>query len=513
MKVVNAAQMRALDEGAVRRYKIPSLLLMENAARGLVDEIERATGPVQGKTLVIVAGRGNNGGDGLAAARHLRMRGADVCVHLLSSPERVSGDACTSLDIWAATGGRLVSGDDFSPDRLSANLRDADGVIDALLGTGLSKPVTGCYAATIQVINAEARRVFSVDIPSGISADTGAVLGHAVKADITLTMALPKWGHFLQAGLDHRGDLRVVDIGIPPSLIDAGDFQVEWVSASSLPVLPSRPKQSHKGSMGHLLVLAGAKGKEGAAGMTSLSALRCGAGLVTLALPESCLSSPALSTMEVMTLALPETDQASLSRFAERTILEAGRGKHALAIGPGLSQNPETQELVRNLVAGMNLPMVIDADGINALAEDLSCLKSNKGPRILTPHPGEMGRLIGQSASEVQKNRFRVAAEFAETWGVVLVLKGACTLVAAPDGRLRINPTGNPGMATAGSGDVLTGVIAAYLAQGLSPLDAATLGVYHHGAAGDLAAEALGEAGLLASDLIGKLPLALRERP
>lgn len=512
MKIVTAAEMHSLDARATTVCKIPSLLLMENAARGIVDQVEAATGPVQGKKVVIVSGRGNNGGDGLAAARHFRMRSAIVRVYLPSPPERITGDARISLNIWQATYGVLFAGGLFSPDRLSSDLKNADLVIDALLGTGLSTAVTGSYAAAIKAINRYAQKVISVDIPSGISADTGAVLGHAVKADMTMTMALPKWGHFLQAGLECRGDLRVIDIGIPPTLIDQAKIQVDLITSSHVSTLfPPRPKQSHKGAMGHLLVIAGSIGKGGAAKMTSLAALRCGAGLVTTALPKSLISSASLPVMEVMTLPLPESEKGCLALSAEKEILDATVGKRALAIGPGLSQDSEAQTLVRNLVAKIPLPMVIDADGLNAIAKDLSCLKQKKGMLILTPHPGEMGRLIGKRASEVQENRFNIAAEFARNWEVILVLKGAHTVIAAPDGALRINNTGNPGMATAGTGDVLTGVIASYLAQGLSPLDAATLGVYHHGAAGDLAAEARGEAGLLASDLIHKLPAAARE--
>lgn len=513
MKIVTAAQMKSLDQQATVVYKIPSLLLMENAARGLVDQIEAVYGAGRGKQITIVAGRGNNGGDGLAAARHLKMRGAEVVIYLLSPIDRISGDARVSLDIWRATDGALFVEGGFSLPHLVEDLSESDLVIDALLGTGLSHPVTGVYADVIGLINEHGERgrtIVSVDIPSGISADTGETLGVAVKADLTLTMALPKWGHFLQSGLEHRGDLAVIDIGIPPALITQMEIKANLVTPGSLKnVLPVRLKGLHKGTMGHLQVIAGSLGKRGASQMTAMAAMKSGTGLVTLALPRSLdLSAPA--AMECMTLPLPESSEGTLALSAEKNILDVLVGKNAVAMGPGLSRHPETQALVRNLITQITIPMVLDADGLNAIADDLAILKQKKGPLILTPHPGEMARLIGKRASEVQKDRVNIASEFAKTWGVILVLKGANTLIAAPDGTLRVNNTGNPGMATAGIGDVLTGMISAFLAQGIAPLDAATLGTHLHGVAGDLAAGEKGEAGLLASDLIEKIPDALK---
>ncbi len=504
--------MRALDEDATSAYKIPSLLLMENAARGLVDKVEASFGLCQGKRITIVAGRGNNGGDGLAAARHLRMRGAEVVVYLLSEVDRVGGDARVSLDIWRKTEGLLHSEGIYSFDQLVSDLEKTDLVVDALLGTGLSQAVKGVYAETIQSINQCGKPVVSVDIPSGISADTGEMLGVAVKAAATMTMALPKWGHFLQNGLACRGRLDVVDIGLPPMLIEKADIKLDLITQASLKgLLPKRQLGVHKGNLGHLLVIAGSVGKRGAAQMCSLAAMRCGIGLVTTALPKSIDASSPFPTMEAMTLPLPESEAGTLALSSEKMIYDAMSGKNAVALGPGLSQHPETVELVRNLLSQISLPMVVDADGINAIAAEPSILKQKKGPLVLTPHPGEMGRLIGKQAVEVQKDRFNIARRFAENFGVILVLKGAHTVIAAPDGALRVNNTGNPGMATAGIGDILTGIIAALIAQGLAPLDAATLGVALHGVAGDLAAAEKGMAGLLSSDLIEKIPAAMTE--
>lgn len=512
MKIVNAEQMQALDRGATSAYGIPSILLMENAARGLVDQIETDFGPLKAKRIVIFAGRGNNGGDGLAAARHLRMRGAKVAVYLFSETARVAGDARISLDIWKATGGRFFEQHNTSSKQLQHDLSHSDLVIDALLGTGLSQAIRAPFDEAVNAINQCESPVVSVDIPTGISSDTGEILGAAVKADATYTMALPKWGHFLQDGMEQRGRLRVVDIGIPPELIEAAKIKTELITPASLKeILPSRRKGSHKGSFGHLLVLAGSTGKRGAAQMSSLSAFRCGTGLVTMAWPKSIDVSTSLPAMEIMSLPLPETAEGTVALHSEKILTEACAGKSALAIGPGLSQDPETVQLVQNLIVNIELPMVIDADGLNAIAQDLSILKQKKAALILTPHPGEMGRLIGCSAADVQKDRFNIAVRFAEKWDITLVLKGSHTVIASADDALFVNNTGNSGMATAGIGDVLTGMIAGFLAQGINPLDAARLGIALHGSAGDLAAEEQGQHSMLASDLIRQIPSAMMQ--
>ncbi|MFQ5950197.1 MAG: NAD(P)H-hydrate dehydratase, partial [Nitrospiria bacterium] len=324
------------------------------------------------------------------------------------------------------------------------------------------------------------------------------------------TMALPKRGHFVQAGLEHRGKWEAIDIGFPPALIDQANIKVDLITPQMMKDLPPRrPKGIHKGTMGHLLLIAGSVGKRGAAQMAGLAAMRSGTGLVTIALPASVGTSGSPFPVEVMTLPLPETKEGTLSLAAEKKLLQGIAGKSAVAIGPGLSDHPETQHLVRNLIHQVSIPMVVDADGINAIASDPSTLERKQGTLILTPHPGEMGRLLGKEAGHIQRDRFNIAADFAKKWGVVLVLKGAHTIVAAPDGSLRVNNTGNPAMATAGVGDALTGMIAGWVAQGITPWDAATLGIYLHGLAGDLAEEALGEGSLMASDLIGKIPEAI----
>jgi NAD(P)H-hydrate epimerase len=504
--------MQSLDRRATSDFKIPSLLLMERAARGLADRIETARVSVRDKRILILAGCGNNGGDGLAAARHLEMRGAKVTVYLLSVPEQVRGDTRIFLDIWTQDGGELHAMHNAGPAKwrgLREALGRCDLIVDALLGTGLTRPVTGDYARAITLIR-EARQserwVISVDIPSGISADTGEAMGTAVVADETVAMALPKRGHFTGAGLEHCGALSVVDLGFPPALIAQAGIPVDLMTRTDFEdLLPPRSKGAHKGNFGHLLVIAGSAGKGGAAQMAALAALRSGAGLVTCAMPQSLSGR---FPMEIMTLPLPETEAGALSPLSEKEIFQAVEGKQALAVGPGLSLHP--QQLVRNIIAQTTMPMVIDADAIHAVAKDPSVLK-RKGPVILTPHPKEMGSLLGRETASVQKDRFAAASDFAQKWGVYVVLKGAHTLIAAPDGRIRINSTGNPGMATAGTGDLLTGMMGAFLAQGIPPLEAASGAVYLHGLAGDMAKQARGEVGLIASDLLENIPAVMTQ--
>jgi len=512
MKVVTSEEIKKLDEKAVSEFKIPSLLLMENAARGFVDMIEKKIGLVTGLSVSILCGNGNNGGDGIAAARHFRIRGAIATVILFSPIEKISGDSKTMLTAWINAGGTVSYG--LSEKNCSEN----HIIVDALLGTGLSRPVSEDFEKAILSINKArmehgataggATLVVSVDIPSGISADTGERLGAAVTADYTFTMGLPKRGLFLREGLQCRGSWDVIDIGFPKALVEQANITVELISPADLKNFTPRPLESHKGTFGHLLMIAGSKGKKGATVMASLSALRAGCGLVTTALPSS-IDSISQDVMEVMTLPVAETEEGTLSLKAENEILKAIDGKDSVAIGPGLSQNPETIRLVLNLIAQIEIPMVIDADGINALATDLSVLKNKKSDIILTPHAGEMGRLLGVSADTVQKDRIGIASSFAQKWDVIVVLKGAHTLIATPNGSVFISNTGNPGMATAGTGDVLTGMIGGLLAGGIDPLSAAIHGVVLHGLAGDIARDEWGETSIIASDIINKIHKAI----
>jgi NAD(P)H-hydrate epimerase len=460
--------------------------------------------------VAVLAGRGNNGGDGFVVARYLANAGIPVAVFLLGKRHQVQGEARVNLDILAHHGLSVAEvTDEAELNPVVHRLAKAGLIVDALLGTGLDKPVQGLMATLIDRVNHLRPKVLAVDIPTGLSADTGEVLGAAVAAEVTVTYGWPKIGQILAPGRDYVGRLWQVDISIPPDL--AKDAPVELAEAREMrELIPARPFGSHKGTFGHLLVLAGSEGKSGAAALASLGGLRAGAGLVTLGIAASLNDIMEVKLTEAMTLPLPEAPmERALGMEALKPIKSfLGKGM-ALALGPGLGTHPETRELVRRLVRELPQPMVVDADGVNALAGDPACLKDAAGPRILTPHPGEMARLLGISTPEVQAHRLEVARETAARYGCVVVLKGAQTLAAASDGRLSLNPTGNPGLASGGTGDVLTGLIGGWLAQGLAPWEAARLGVYLHGLTADYFAAQHGPRSLVAGDLINLFPEVL----
>lgn len=511
MKIVTAKEMQMLDKQAIEEYSVPSLRLMENAGLRVFEEIQRFYDRIKGKAVTIVAGKGNNGGDGLVVARHLKKAGAAVTVYLLVDVGEISQDAKASLAAYKKIRGKFYPKSSYDLKGLQARLAVSDLVVDAIFGTGLNSMVKGLAKEAVSAINASGKPVVSIDIPSGINTDTGEVMGTAVKAELTVTLGLPKPGFFLYPGADYVGLLRIVDIGIPKVLVDQLQVRIELLIEDQMAdLLPRRPSNAHKGSFGHTAVIAGSVGKTGAAVMASLSALRVGAGMVTLALPESLEATLPKRPWEIMTLPLPETVDHTISLSAEKAIMQFLEGKAAVAIGPGLSTQTETQELVRNLIRQNEIPTVLDADGLNAFAGKAALLSHARAPLILTPHPGEMSRLSGLSTEKIQKDRLGVARQFSQEHRVCLVLKGAKTIIAEPSGFLSINPTGNPGMATAGTGDVLTGIIAGLLAQGLSTLAAAKLGVYLHGLAGDIAADQRGSVGLIAGDLIEQIPNAIR---
>jgi len=511
MKLVTASEMRELDRRAIQDLGIPSLVLMENAGRTTYRILRREFPGLQGE-VAVVAGPGNNGGDGFVVARYLANAGLPVAVFLLGPRDRVSGDARVNLEILVHLGiavKEILAETDLNP--ALHRLAKAGLIVDALLGTGLNSPVTGLMAALIEGINHLRPPVLAVDIPTGLSADTGKVLGVALKAQVTVTYGCPKLGQVLPPGRDYVGRLWQVDIGIPPIL--ARDLPLELAEAGEMrALLPPRPFGSHKGTFGHLLVLAGSQGKTGAAAMAAEAALRAGAGLVTVGVPASLNDILEVKLTEAMTLPLPEAAGArALGAAALTPILKFVDEKFTMALGPGIGTHPETRELVRRLVQDLPQPMVIDADGLNNLAGATAGLKGAAGPRILTPHPGEMARLVGLTTPEVQARRLDLARETAAQFGVTLVLKGAQTVVAAPDGRASLNSTGNPVLASGGTGDVLTGLIGGFLAQGLTPWDAARLGVYLHGLAADFFVSRHGRRGMIAGDLLAVLPQMLTE--
>ncbi len=519
MRVVTAAEMRQIDQDTIEGIGIPGIVLMETAGSAIVRAIEQHYPTC--KRIGILAGKGNNGGDGIVIARQLAHIGYDVYLFLVSPPESFTGEAAVNLQIAKNLKLRIeeILTDATRETKESVSLNHiirCELLVDAIFGTGLRGEVREPIAPLINTINNLPIPILSVDLPSGLDADTGNPLGTCVQADRTVTIGLPKRGLLVHPGAEFAGKLEVVDIGFPEQVVDAQNIKVNRTTAAEASEwMPSRPSASHKGSYGRVLVIAGSTGMTGAAALASKAALRVGAGLVTLATPKHL--NPILEGLlpEVMTLPLPETDAGSLAVSAVSTLLEfAEKTKSVLAIGPGLSQNPETVTLVHQLVRenqeqGLGLRMVIDADGLNALAQATELIPLLGKDAVLTPHPGEMARLTNTSVSTLELDRISTAQQFASEHGVTLVFKGAPTVTGTPNGNVWINSTGNPGMATGGMGDVLTGIIAGLMAQGVLSEQAGALGVYVHGLAGDIVSERLGTHGLIASDVLEAVPEAI----
>ncbi|MEC4890566.1 MAG: NAD(P)H-hydrate dehydratase [Nitrospira sp.] len=510
-KIVTAAQMQSLDRRTIEEAGVPGTTLMERAGAGVVTCLEQHLGPLRGKTVTVLCGKGNNGGDGFVVARLLHKQRANVRTLALAPLADLSRDAATMYRQLVRAAGKTAIKPFASTSQIQAILRDSDVIVDALLGTGLASDVTGRYGHAIDSINQARRLTVAVDLPSGIHADTGAVLGRAVMADLTVTFGLPKLGLFHNQGIDHAGHVETVDIGIPPAYVDAMESRINLITAPFVrSVLPTRRLSSHKGTFGHAGIIAGSVGKTGAAAMAANAALRAGAGLVTVAIPASVNDVLEAKLLEAMTLPMPDTKARTFARTAVDRLKAFVTARTAVAIGPGLSTHPETVELIQALIKQLDRPAVLDADALNALAGRASLLTECTIPPILTPHPGEMARLeTDATVQSVNADRIGTATRFARERGVYLVLKGARTIIARPDGLVAICPTGNPGMATAGTGDVLTGIMVGLLAQGLASWDAACAATYLHGLAGDLAAEVNGQAGMIAGDVIEQIPHAL----
>ena len=513
VSVVTASQMRQLDRRATEEYGIPSLLLMENAGLQTVRELERAFPHLARSRVAVVCGKGNNGGDGLVVARHLFDRGITVEVFLLARQPELKGDARTNLEILRRLGAPIYEVTTSQElEAIREVIERADVVVDAILGTGTIGPVKGLFEEAIELLNRFGKPIVALDIPSGLNSDEGVIPYPNINAVLTVTFGLPKRALILYPAASCAGRVVTVDIGLPRQLLTDPLLDVLLVQAEDLvSVLPLRDPNAHKGTYGHVLVLAGSPGKTGAAAMCALSALRIGAGLVTLALPESLNDAMEAKLTEVMTEPLPETRERTVAHAALERVLDLMQGKRVIAIGPGLSIHPETAELIRAVVKTAKAQIVVDADGINALGSNLDMLRDVAFPPILTPHPGELARLLGIDRDEVVRHRIPIAQKVATSFGVHLVLKGARTLIANPEGQVAINMTGNPGMATGGTGDVLTGLISGLLAQGVSAGLAVKAAVYLHGLAGDLAAEAVGQEAMVASDLMTQIPEAIRQ--
>lgn len=521
MKVLTAAEMREVDRQTTERFGVPSLDLMENAGGRVVEFLGRQFPQFARRRIVILCGKGNNGGDGFVVARKLRDCGAQPAVILCDSLDSVSGDAAVNLKRWQDAGGRIVpAGTPAEWEDVKKDLASAEIIIDALLGTGLHGPAEGVYRLAIEEINRHSKDtiVVSVDIPSGLSSDSAAIIGPAVEADYTVTFTAPKFGLVMSPADARVGRLLVSDIGSPSQLVEEiGAGNLRWAEPREFRDLPlRRDPRSHKGDYGHALIVAGSRGKTGAAVLAGWAALRVGAGLVTVATPETELRTVATPVPEMMTEPLEATESGTISlrSLGYDRFLELQIGKTVMAIGPGLSTNQETQQFIRQSVEDCPLPMIVDADALNAFAGRSDEIRRRRSPAVvLTPHPGEMARLLGCSNDEVQQRRLDSGRLAASELDAFVILKGYATVLAAPDGRAWINSTGNPGMATAGTGDVLTGMLAGLVAQFGSEQwpSALAFGVYLHGLAGDLAAAEVGEAPLMASDLIRALPRAFAE--
>jgi ADP-dependent NAD(P)H-hydrate dehydratase / NAD(P)H-hydrate epimerase len=522
MKVLTAAQMRACDARASAEFKVPSLTLMENAGAAAAHYAVVRYGTAAAGAASILCGKGNNGGDGLVAARRLKEKvsGSNPVVLLFAAPSAVKGDAAVNLDRWQKSGGTLrIIPDAKSWQRERELVTAAPLVIDALLGTGLSGPVEGLLREVIDDVNSLCRRhrVLALDIPSGMSSDSGDSPGPCIHAGATLAFAAPKIGELLPANCDFVGRLSVAEIGIPPQVLDDNpEFEFNWVTPGDFAPLPlEREASGHKGSYGHVLIVAGSQGKAGAAALAGIAALRAGAGLVTIATPESCVPVVASFYPELMVEPLPESDAHTISMRS----IDYGRfdallsGKTVLAIGPGITTYPETQEFVHAVLRDCSLPVILDADGLNAFTRRLQHLRSRRWANLaLTPHPGELARMLGRNTAEVQSRRLQVAAEAATISGAPVILKGYRTILATPDGRAWFHGPGNPGMATGGTGDALTGILAGLTAQfGTDDWPRVlSLGVYLHGLAGDRAAEELGQEAMVATDLIRNIAPAFQ---
>lgn len=501
MQLAEAAQMRELDRQTIEEVGLPGMVLMENAGRGTVQHMEHSLGPVRDKTICVFAGPGNNGGDGSVIARTVHGMGAFPFVFFLSNPEHLKGDAAANFELIKKLRlpYQVLDGDDQMFTLVDTvltlhRLHPLHSVVDAIFGTGLGREVTGLYKEAINCINHlrehDGISVVSVDVPSGLNTDTGAVLGISVRADLTVTYGLPKPVHYHHGG-SGVGQVQCVDIGIPPKLVEQMHLMGTVLDDTTSQLLPVRHKAAHKGANGHLLIAAGSTGKTGAALLSAQGALRCGAGLVTLAVPGDLNPIFETALAEAMTVPL-QASQGSLSVDDYKAIKELADTRNALVIGPGIGTGTKTAELVYKLYQSITIPMVMDADALNILAARPELLDKAAGPRIFTPHPGEMARLLSSSIAEIQADRIR-AAQWLNSKNpalpLVTVLKGAGTVVAANDGRWAINTTGNPGMGTGGMGDVLAGIIGSLLIQGKDPWEAAILGVYLHGLAADNLAE------------------------
>jgi NAD(P)H-hydrate epimerase len=546
MKLVTPEQMRAIDGCAITEYGIPGIVLMEHAADAVAAEAAamlhgsmgvsaaggtggspggeaagcaasaapRADGRqcCAGGCVLLLAGSGNNGGDAFAAARLLRGRGAEVQVYLLGGRSVVSGDARINLNILDKMGIPVteLNGTEI-PDRFRRDMEKARIIIDGIFGTGLSRPVSGLAAEVINLVNGSGKPVLAIDIPSGVDGGDGSIKGTCIHATATVTFCLPKTGLVLHPGCGHAGRLVVADIAIPSCVIDKQNIQADYADAAFVSKwIPKRAENSNKGDYGRALLVTGSTGMTGSGCLAARAALRTGAGLVYAGVPASLAPIYGSALTEPIVLPLEDRGSGVLSAECAEQILSQMKRMNVAAVGPGLTASGGVREIVKKIIRESSIPLVLDADALNVLADNTAVLKELAVPAVLTPHPGEMARLTGLSIADVQADRIGTAKRFAAEYNVVVVLKGSRTVIALPDGSIYVNPTGNSGMASAGTGDVLTGIITGLIAQGADVAGAAVAGVFLHGLAGDCAAEGLGRHGMLAGDVVDSLPQAIR---
>jgi NAD(P)H-hydrate epimerase len=512
-RIVTADEMKWCDRTTIEDIGIPGLVLMENAGTAVVRFVRETLGDLAGKHIAVFCGKGNNGGDGFVVARRLAGAGSRVSVILTAPPAELKGDALANFSVLKKIANRVLPA--ISIQRYSRNaleqLGHADGIVDAIFGTGFSGKVRQPLVDLINWINGQSVPVFAIDVPSGINATNGVVENAAIRATETITFGLCKTGLLLNNGQANAGTVRVADIGIPRVVTESKTLSPTYLvhQGDVRDILPQRPKTAHKYSVGKVLVIAGSRGYTGAAALCATAALRSGAGAVMLGTPEAVYPILARKLSEVIVIPLPSTDYGTLSLKSYGMLKPRIEWADVIAMGPGLSQSPETQSLVIELLNEIKGRIVLDADGLNAVAgAGAALLKKLKSDVILTPHSGEFARLARKPSQEVDQNRIDLPRLFARQSGVTVVLKGAPTVTATSDGFVYVNSTGNPGMATVGSGDVLTGIISGLWAQGTSPGGAAFGGVYLHGLAGDIAKQEFGERSLIAGDMIDCLPRA-----
>jgi len=507
MRVVTNAEMREIDSWTGSKIGIPSCLLMENAGRGCADVLEQYFDPNDLRVMVI-CGKGNNGGDGFVVARHLQNRRAQVKIVLLGNEKELKGDAL--LNYKLAKQGAL----EITPTTTIKGVKNVyqsfnpEVIIDGIFGTGFSGLPQGLYYQTIEFINRTEVFVLSIDIPSGVNGDDGQYKKTCIIADATASMCLPKRGHYLYPGRAFTGDLHIIDIGVPYSIIDSG-FPQLIDRDRVLSLMPYRAPDGNKGTFGNVLIIAGSRGFSGAAAMAADSALRVGAGLVRLAAPKGIMNALESKLLEVVKVPLQQTPAETIGLDAMHDVQPLLKTAQTVVIGPGMTTHPETTQFVRTILSKIRVPVIIDADAINITAQDPNILKNIKAPIIMTPHPGELSRLTKLTPKSINEQRIDLAIKYARVFNCVLVLKGAPTIIAEPHGEIYLNPTGNSGLASAGSGDVLVGMISGLLAQKMSPLNAAVTGVFLHGMCADLAMEDNNEYSLVAGDLINNIHKAI----